>query len=61
MTVTLPQLHRGENSLSLWNIPDVNSPMASPVNTFVGHSDVVLEFHWRSQTGDGEAADYRSS
>lgn len=52
VTVTLPQLHRGENSLSLWNIPDVNSPMASPVNTFVGHSDVVLEFHWRSQTGD---------
>ncbi|KAK2554683.1 GATOR complex protein WDR59 [Acropora cervicornis] len=41
VTVTLPQLRRGENSLSLWNIPDVNSPVAAPVNTFVGHSDVA--------------------
>ena len=54
VTVTLPQLRRGENSLSLWNIMDINSPMASPVNTFVGHSDVVLEFQWRSQRLDGE-------
>jgi len=49
VTVTVPQLRRGENSLSLWNILDINSPMVSPVNTFVGHSDVVLEFQWRSQ------------
>ena len=32
----------------------MNSPIASPVNTFVGHSDVVLEFQWRSQRLDGE-------
>lgn len=54
VTVTLPQLQRGENSLSLWNIPDVNSPVAAPVNTFVGHTDVVLDFHWRSQTLDND-------
>ena len=54
VTVTVPQLRRGENSLSLWNIFDMNSPIASPVNTFVGHSDVVLEFQWRSQRIAGE-------
>lgn len=54
VTVTVPQLHRRENSLSLWNILDINSPVVSPVNTFVGHSDVVLEFQWRSQRLDGE-------
>ena len=52
--MTVPQLRRGENSLSLWNILNMNSPITSPVNTFVGHSDVVLEFQWRSQTLDGE-------
>lgn len=52
--MTVPQLRRGENSLSLWNILNMNSPIASPVNTFVGHSDVVLEFQWRSQRLDGE-------
>ena len=54
VTVTVPQLRRGENSLSLWNILNMNSPITSPVNTFVGHSDVVLEFQWRSQRLDGE-------
>lgn len=52
--MTVPQLRRGENSLSLWNILNMNSPIASPINTFVGHSDVVLEFQWRSQRLDGE-------
>ncbi|CAH3138838.1 unnamed protein product [Porites lobata] len=54
VTVTVPQLRRGENSLSLWNILNMNSPIASPVNTFVGHSDVVLEFQWRSQRLDDD-------
>ena len=58
VTVTLPQLRRGENSLSLWNVMDISSPMVSPVNTFVGHSDVVLEFQWRSQRLDGEPVYY---
>ena len=38
-----PQLRRGENPLLLWAVQDV----AAPVHTFVGHSDMVLEFEWR--------------
>lgn len=44
VTVMVPQLRR-ENSLLLWNIFDLNTP----VHTFVGHDDVVLEFQWRKQ------------
>lgn len=40
----VPQLRR-ENSLLLWNVFDLNTP----VHTFVGHDDVVLEFQWRKQ------------
>lgn len=40
----VPQLRR-ENSLLLWNVFDLNTP----VHTFVGHDDVVLEFQWRRQ------------
>lgn len=58
VTVTVPQLRRGEHSLSLWNIPNINSPMPNPVNTFVGHSDMVLEFQWRSQVQDGKPVQY---
>ncbi|PFX34828.1 WD repeat-containing protein 59 [Stylophora pistillata] len=54
VTVTVPPLRRGENSLSLWNILNISSPVPSPVNTFVGHSDVVLEFQWRSQIMEDE-------
>lgn len=43
ITVVVPQLRRGENSLLLWNIGNQNTP----VHTFVGHTDVVLEFDWR--------------
>ncbi|GCB64201.1 hypothetical protein scyTo_0011719 [Scyliorhinus torazame] len=45
VTVMVPQLRRGENSLLLWNVLDLNVP----VHTFVGHDDVVLEFQWRKQ------------
>ncbi|XP_032086782.1 GATOR complex protein WDR59 isoform X3 [Thamnophis elegans] len=44
VTVMVPQLRR-ENSLLLWDICDLNTP----VHTFVGHDDVVLEFQWRKQ------------
>ncbi|GAB1293670.1 GATOR complex protein WDR59 [Apodemus speciosus] len=44
VTVMVPQLRR-ENSLLLWNAFDLNTP----VHTFVGHDDVVLEFQWRRQ------------
>lgn len=45
VTVVMPQLRRGENSLLLWNI----SNLSAPVYTFVGHTDVVLEFQWRQK------------
>ncbi|XP_075694474.1 GATOR2 complex protein WDR59 isoform X2 [Rhinoderma darwinii] len=44
VTVMVPQLRR-ENSLLLWNVYDLHSP----VHIFVGHDDVVLEFQWRKQ------------
>ncbi|KAJ8687709.1 hypothetical protein QAD02_023503 [Eretmocerus hayati] len=43
VTIVVPQLRRGENSLLLWN----TSNFSSPIYTFVGHTDVVLEFQWR--------------
>lgn len=49
VTVMVPQLRR-ENSLLLWNVSDLNTP----VHTFVGHDDVVLEFQWRRQK-EGES------
>ena len=59
VTLTLPQMRRTtENSLSLWNI---SSPVSSQVNTFVGHSDVVLEFQWRSQMMEGEIVTGRAA
>lgn len=43
VTVIVPQLERGANSLLLWN----NSRQTTPVCSFVGHKDVVLDFAWR--------------
>lgn len=49
ITVVVPQLRRGENSLLLWNTTNRTTPM----HTFIGHRDVVLEFQWRKhKTGD---------
>ncbi|XP_011330381.2 GATOR complex protein WDR59 isoform X2 [Ooceraea biroi] len=45
VTIVVPQLRRGENSLLLWN----TSNLSAPIYTFVGHTDVVLEFQWRHQ------------
>ena len=46
VTVVVPQLIRhGENNLVLWNAAE----LGSPVHTFSGHSDVILEFNWRSR------------
>lgn len=39
----VPHLGRGENSVLLWN----NSKQSSPICSFVGHTDVVLDFSWR--------------
>ncbi|XP_012270221.1 GATOR complex protein WDR59 [Orussus abietinus] len=48
VTIVVPQLRRGENSLLLWN----TSNLSAPIYTFVGHTDVVLEFQWRHQKLD---------
>ncbi|XP_046619943.1 GATOR complex protein WDR59 isoform X1 [Neodiprion virginianus] len=45
VTIVVPQLRRGENSLLLWN----TSNLTAPIYTFIGHTDVVLEFQWRHQ------------
>ncbi|XP_014674400.1 PREDICTED: WD repeat-containing protein 59-like [Priapulus caudatus] len=50
VTVVVPQLRRGDNSLLLWNINDVSVP----VHTFVGHQDVILEFQWRKLGDDSK-------
>ncbi|KAL0274103.1 UNVERIFIED_CONTAM: hypothetical protein PYX00_006613 [Menopon gallinae] len=53
VTVLIPQTRRAENSLLLWNL----SNQSIPVYTFVGHTDVVLEFEWRKQRLD--ASEYQ--
>ncbi|KAH9507691.1 GATOR complex protein wdr59 [Bulinus truncatus] len=45
VSVVVPQLRRVENNLYLWNIKN----QQSPVHTFIGHKDVILEFQWRKQ------------
>ncbi|CAB0003424.1 unnamed protein product [Nesidiocoris tenuis] len=47
LMVVVPPMKRGENSLLLWNLGN----QTAPVHTFVGHSDIVLEFEWRKQRG----------
>ncbi|XP_031624993.1 GATOR complex protein Wdr59, partial [Contarinia nasturtii] len=43
VTVIVPNLGRGENSLLLWN----NARQSAPICSFTGHSDVILDFSWR--------------
>lgn len=52
VTVIVPHLGRGENSLLLWN----NGTQSAPICSFVGHTDVVLDFAWRPnrQTASGD-------
>ena len=45
MTVLVPQLRRSENILFLWN----TSEFKNPIHKFNGHTDVILEFQWRSK------------
>lgn len=51
--VVVPPMRRGENSLLLWNL----SNHSAPVHTFVGHTDIVLEFEWRRRR-DGNTYAY---
>ncbi|XP_037959724.1 GATOR complex protein Wdr59 [Teleopsis dalmanni] len=43
VSIVVPYLGRGENSLFLWS----NSKQTDPVCSFVGHTDVILDFAWR--------------
>lgn len=43
MSIVVPHLGRGENSLLLWS----NSKQYDPVCSFTGHTDVILDFAWR--------------
>lgn len=43
VTVIVPNLGRGENSLLLWN----NAKQSAPICSFLGHTDVILDFAWR--------------
>ncbi|XP_055933393.1 GATOR complex protein WDR59-like isoform X2 [Argiope bruennichi] len=53
VTVVVPPLRRGDNNLLLWNMKN----WATPVHTFFGHSDVVVEFGWRKPSED--SSDYQ--
>lgn len=48
LMVIVPPLRRGDNSLLLWNLAN-KGPKNTPIHTFVGHTDVVLEFEWRKR------------
>lgn len=43
LTALVPQLRRGESGVALWNLDD----LSQPVHTFLGHTDVMLEFQWK--------------
>ncbi|CAH1389415.1 unnamed protein product [Nezara viridula] len=48
LMVVVPPMRRGDNSLLLWNLAN-KGPKSTPIHTFVGHTDVVLEFEWRKR------------
>ncbi|GFY67711.1 GATOR complex protein WDR59 [Trichonephila inaurata madagascariensis] len=50
LTVVVPPLRRGDNSLLLFNMKNCSTP----VHTFFGHSDVVIEFGWRKPSEDSK-------
>ena len=43
VTVLVPHFGAHDHSLFLWN----NNNLSTPVHTFVGHKDVILDFEWR--------------
>ncbi|CAH1725138.1 GATOR complex protein WDR59 [Aphis gossypii] len=48
LIVLVPPEKRVDNNLILWNLSSINSP----VHTFVGHSDMILEFQWMKNNED---------
>ena len=43
LTLVVSTVLKGENNLNLWSRTDLRSP----INTFYGHTDLVLNFGWR--------------
>ncbi|KAI5736331.1 hypothetical protein M8J76_002205 [Diaphorina citri] len=56
LMIIVPPMRRGENSLVLWNVEPTRP---SSVHTFVGHTDVVLEFEWRKPYKGDMAKEYQ--
>ncbi|XP_073988068.1 WD repeat domain 59 isoform X2 [Rhodnius prolixus] len=52
LMVVIPPMRRRDNSLLLWNLTNLNSP----VHSFVGHADIVLEFDWGKRA---DSVDYQ--
>lgn len=48
LIVLVPPEKRVDNNLLLWNLSAINTP----VHTFVGHSDTILEFQWLKNNDD---------
>lgn len=48
LIVLVPPEKRVDNNLILWNLSAINTP----VHTFVGHSDTILEFQWLKNNDD---------
>lgn len=55
VTLVLNTLVRRENNLMLWNTHN----LMSPVHTFYGHTDMVLEFGWRNIDPSRNRNDYQ--
>lgn len=50
VTIIVPHLGRtdsSENSLLLWNNSRNKQGQSAPISSFVGHTDVILDFAWR--------------
>lgn len=43
LTLMLPQIRQVDKMLFLWS----QSNLSSPVFSFTGHEDNILDFHWR--------------
>lgn len=51
LIVLVPPIKRVDNNLLLWNLSSIDTP----VHTFVGHSDTILEFQWLKDNEDKTA------
>lgn len=50
LIVLVPEILLPDNNLLLWNLSSINSP----VHTFVGHTDSIVEFQWIKNDDDGD-------